>query len=281
MKHFAFPIFCLLLFSLLVYGLSEGEISRTSYWRLQVDWFITLNHQLASWSVLFANLTQLGDALILLPILSFLIIWKPQAWAAMFGAIPLGAILSVGSKYMAWVPRPAVVLDPDSFTVIGSALKGYHSLPSGHTITLFGAVAAVMLVVAPLAKREDYWLHGMGLGMALLLAASRVAVGVHWPLDIVAGAALGYLAGLNGVFLTQRYPRWWHWLTLEKYQFIFGTIMLIWGLGLFNRVLRESDEADRVIWVAAIIACASAFILLQRSVNYLLLKTTLTSSSFD
>lgn len=42
----------------------------------------------------------------------------------------------------------------------------------------------------------------MGLMFATLLSISRVAVGAHWPLDIVVGRSLGYLAGPSGVYLT-------------------------------------------------------------------------------
>jgi len=41
--------------------------------------------------------------------------------------------------------------------------------------------------------------------LAVLVAISRVAVGAHWPLDVVAGAVLGWLAGLSGAVIAHRY----------------------------------------------------------------------------
>lgn len=70
----------------------------------------------------------------------------------------------------------ALVENPDAF-----------SFPSGHT------AAAVALAVA--------WAgQGSGLGMlasgfALLVAFSRVYLGVHYPLDVMAGAFIGLFAG--------------------------------------------------------------------------------------
>lgn len=270
-----FPVICLLVFSSVILWLGDGTISRNSYWTIQVDGFIAMNGVLSLFPVLFANLTQLGDSLILLPILSFLIIWRPQAWAAMFGAIPLGVFLSAGGKYLAAVPRPGVVLDPESFTVIGSALKGYHSLPSGHTITVFVVGTAILFALVPFPRTKlHYSLLIIGLFIATLLSISRIAMGVHWPLDIVAGATLGYLAGISGVILTQRYHRWWHWLKVEKYQFIFCVIMLVWSFGLFKRVFKHSDNTSIVIWIAAIAGLITSLYLLKGSINYFFKKTT-------
>jgi undecaprenyl-diphosphatase len=39
------------------------------------------------------------------------------------------------------------------------------------------------------------WCAPWTLGLAAAIAYSRVAVGVHFPLDVIAGSALGCLAG--------------------------------------------------------------------------------------
>lgn len=59
------------------------------------------------------------------------------------------------------------------------------SFPSGHAAS--GAAAAcTLIVVAP--SLAAAWI-----GLAVLMAASRVYVGVHWPTDVAAGAVLGVL----------------------------------------------------------------------------------------
>jgi undecaprenyl-diphosphatase len=70
------------------------------------------------------------------------------------------------------------------------------SLPSGHAAT--SAAAAVIL--AYLLGRGGFWL---GL-LAVAVAFSRVYVGVHYPLDVLAGAAVGLTVGLAAVALVRR-----------------------------------------------------------------------------
>ncbi|GAB2890306.1 phosphatase PAP2 family protein [Streptomyces deserti] len=73
---------------------------------------------------------------------------------------------------------------------------GDWSFPSNHA-TISGA-AAVTLV---LARRALVWLTAP---LALLMAFSRVFVGVHYPHDVVAGLALGAVVALVAVRLAIR-----------------------------------------------------------------------------
>ena len=57
------------------------------------------------------------------------------------------------------------------------------SFPSGHAATSF-ACAALLASLAPLPKVPLF-------ALAALIAFSRVYVGVHYPLDVLGGAALG------------------------------------------------------------------------------------------
>lgn len=64
----------------------------------------------------------------------------------------------------------------------------YASLPSGHSITAFAALAAIGFV-APRA-RPYLW------AFAVAIALSRVAVSAHFPSDVIAGAAFGAFGAL-------------------------------------------------------------------------------------
>ena len=60
------------------------------------------------------------------------------------------------------------------------------SFPSGHSATSF-ASAALIARAAP--RRAKVALYALATGIAF----SRVYVGVHYPFDVIAGAALGLL----------------------------------------------------------------------------------------
>lgn len=62
------------------------------------------------------------------------------------------------------------------------------SFPSGHAATSF-ACATVLSVLVPRAAPAF-------LVLAAAIAYSRLYVGVHWPLDVLAGAALGVATSL-------------------------------------------------------------------------------------
>jgi membrane-associated phospholipid phosphatase len=66
------------------------------------------------------------------------------------------------------------------------------SFPSSHTaVTLAVAIAIVPFLARPLAAA--------GIAYAVLVGWSRVYLGVHYPLDVLAGAGIGMAAG--GVIL--------------------------------------------------------------------------------
>jgi len=75
--------------------------------------------------------------------------------------------------------------------------SGNTSFPSGHTATAFALVTPWALYYDTPAS---YALMALPVGTAL----ARVAKDRHWPTDVVAGAAIGYLTAR---FLTERHQR--------------------------------------------------------------------------
>src|SRR5260221_14243842 len=80
---------------------------------------------------------------------------------------------------------------------MGPAYKA-GSFPSGHATTAF---AIGGLLALGLRAR---WLVVLIVGVATLVALSRAVVGVHWPLDILAGAFGGWLCAVAGLWIGQR-----------------------------------------------------------------------------
>ncbi|HEX3650038.1 MAG TPA: phosphatase PAP2 family protein [Pseudonocardiaceae bacterium] len=115
--------------------------------------------------------------------------------AALRGVAALGlasATVNVVGKQLAGRARPAIDLVPlvRRLTVAPRTL----SFPSGHSASAAAFATGVAL--------ENPWL-GIPVGvLAAAVAGSRIAVGAHYPSDVVAGVGIGVAAGL----LTQT---WW------------------------------------------------------------------------
>jgi len=223
-----------LLFALLS-GIFWYGLHPQAYTSIQVHLFLDINHMLSkAGSTFWLNVTALGDALLLIPMVSFLLLRNTRAWAALFGAIPLSTLLCRGAKALFEMPRPCAVIDVDKINIIGKTLYGSTSLPSGHTVTIFAIVSVLIILLFygdQKSKHPVIW--GVGLLMlGLLVALSRIAVGAHWPLDVTLGAIFGAMGGLSGVMLTYKYKVWWHWMTQAKSKYIHIGFLLLLSIAM-------------------------------------------------
>jgi membrane-associated phospholipid phosphatase len=146
---------------------------------------------------------------------------------AMLMAGPVNAILKIAFD----VDRPAMVLAADQFHLIGYRLLR-SSFPSGHSLTAF---ACAVMVICGLRLRM--W-PSLGLLLAAaMLSVSRIAVGAHWPADVLAGAllgvAFGYAAIRAALHAHQRFP-------------LFESIGYQWFLSVFVFALSASLFATRM-----------------------------------
>ncbi|MBI2705802.1 MAG: phosphatase PAP2 family protein [Actinobacteria bacterium] len=110
--------------------------------------------------------------------------WRPALGALVAG---LGAWwLAKALKVLVGRGRPAAELA--DFVPRASAPVQGGGYPSGHAAVAFALAA----VVAPYLTRP--WRAGV-YALASVVAFARVAIGAHFPLDVVGGAALGTLVG--------------------------------------------------------------------------------------
>ena len=149
---------------------------------------------------LWANWTLLGDAWVALVLLLPFVGRCPKLmWSAMLAAIIAGIAVPVLKDIFA-LPRPPAVLAANVIHIIGPAY-GSRSFPSGHTTTAF-----VLAGVLSLYYRRA-WVMALSVVIAAGVGVSRMAVGVHWPLDVTVGAALGWGCAIAGTYWAAR----WHW----------------------------------------------------------------------
>ena len=120
----------------------------------------------------------------------------PLAAAAAGSAALAGAAASGLVKITVERLRPPLS-DPEVTTLV--ALPDGYSFPSGHATTAFAAAAAVGV----LHPRLRWPL----LALAAVVGFSRVYLGVHWGLDVLAGATLGTAIGVGCALLARRLVR--------------------------------------------------------------------------
>lgn len=155
--------------------------------------FVVLNGLApATHDLIWANLTILGDTVVALSLCLPLARRRPELLWAVVPAALLASLWVQIYKPLLDVSRPPEILGTDSIHVIGHAYR-YHSFPSGHATTAFALAGLCVL-----GLRLGVW-SVLPLALAVLTAISRSAVGVHWPLDLLAGACGGWLAAALGL----------------------------------------------------------------------------------
>jgi glycosyltransferase involved in cell wall biosynthesis len=132
---------------------------------------------------LAALVTHSGDALTLVPVM-VAAYWLGDAWLRAVIVVWFTAdILTAGAVQVikAIIRRARPAGDWGTFT----RRIDPHSFPSGHSAR-GGALIATALAFAP------PWAKPIFISWGLLLAFSRVALGIHFPSDMLGGLALGF-----------------------------------------------------------------------------------------
>lgn len=152
------------------------------------DWVV--EHRQAWLDPLVVAVTQLGGAGLLLPLVlavGLALGVRRHAWTplALLASSLLGAIgLYTAGKALVGRQRP--LLDP---LVDAPGL----SFPSGHATQAAAVWLALAAVAAARWTPHRRLLLAAAAAVAVLVAASRVYLGVHWASDVVAGLAVGAL----------------------------------------------------------------------------------------
>ncbi len=175
---------------------------------------LELLQNLDTWLFLFFNV-QLANPVfdMVMPIITSKYTWYP-VWLALF----VGLLWKGGSKGR-WVALVAILTVITADQIVNQLLKPFFgrirpciavedahlligkkhsfSMPSSHAANFF-AVATVFSYYYGRYKTL-YWF------LAALVAYSRVAVGVHYPFDILAGAVAGVLFGWFWIYVFQKW----------------------------------------------------------------------------
>ena len=234
---FYIPLF--LLTAIFFYLYFAGALSVERYLEIQKDVFIDINSTLGQFPSLMLNLTQLGDALIFLSFLTLLIIYAPKFWESLISASIVSAILSKFLKVLFSVPRPAAILDNETFIIIGKKLVGHSSLPSGHSITTFTIITVLMYAFMPKKISSKVAWIILLIGLGFIIISTRVGVGAHFPLDVIIGGIIGYISGLIGIFISKN-DKLWAWIGNPKYYPFFIILFMVCCVVLGTKIYKEN-----------------------------------------
>ena len=168
--------------------------------RFEPATFVFLNTLCAPVAAPFwTGLSMLGNAWGVLAVTSPLLVRAPRLIWAWLCAAPFAIVFARVGKGLIESPRPAAVVDNAQMRVVGELLHNV-SMPSGHTLTAFTVATAIYFTLPQAGRARHLWLFMLAAGTGL----SRIAVGAHWPGDVVVGMSLGLLAGLLGTRLLAR-----------------------------------------------------------------------------
>ena len=144
-------------------------------WAGRIDWLDTL-------MILAAKHLWVLLLVVLIVKVGFNRRWHHMAAVAIGSALVarLGIVALI--KWLYVHPRPDLVLEKSN--AIGVPGAG-NSFPSGHTSFAFALATGVYLY----DKKMGKWYFAA----ATLIGFARIFIGVHWPLDILAGVAVGIL----------------------------------------------------------------------------------------
>lgn len=167
---------------------------------------LTYKWWLLDWLGIFLA-KYLGYVLILI---ALLLLIKEKNWRQriyFFSLMTLSVILARGIiteiiRFFYSYPRPFQTLSIQPLI----AHSPDNSFPSGHTAAFFALALVIFYFCRQKKQSEDQTsFNNLRLGwwvliMATLIGISRIFVGIHWPLDILAGA----LIGLTSAFLIKK-----------------------------------------------------------------------------
>ncbi|MEA3277843.1 MAG: phosphatase PAP2 family protein [Pseudomonadota bacterium] len=197
--------------------------------------------------------TVLGDERVAFALTLFFSRRYPRVFWSLIVAALIGIAYTHALKPLFSALRPAGVLDPDAFNLIGPRHRKV-SFPSGHSVT-----AAVFFAVWLYYLRAT-WARWILVLVAVAAGLSRVAVGVHWPVDVAAGLMGGILAAWLGVALARRSP----WGILEPsvhLAFVSLAAVLTVTLLYWDGGYGAAAQVQRLVGVAALVCAAYLYLI--------------------
>lgn len=241
-----FVVPLLLLIGIVLFLYTKDALQVDRYIQIQKDCFYYFNARLSQFPCFIFNLTQLGDEIIVLSLLSIFVLYTPKVWEVLIYSSLISCIFASSLKKIFAVPRPAAVFDHHSFVIIGKILNGHNSLPSGHSITVFTLLTVILFAFMPQKLNNKIFWYLLIISAGVILVLTRVGVGAHYPLDVITGGIIGYISGILGIFINQKYNIC-SWFSNKRYYPLFILFFLICGISI---IIKIRDDNLFIFYVA-------------------------------
>lgn len=171
-----------------------GVLSR--YWQPEFDvslllWFrVESDHEMLAgppgMKTIWLGLSWLGDSVprVIVGVLTVLVLVSLRRWrGGLFLAALLLSGVTLSTIIKRWVgrPRPQLVSQLDTVTSM--------SFPSGHAFNsaLFYFAVVLMLTMTVRGSASRWSLYVLAASLSIATGIARVALGVHYPTDVIAG----------------------------------------------------------------------------------------------
>ncbi|NPA27368.1 MAG: phosphatase PAP2 family protein [Chloroflexi bacterium] len=143
---------------------------------------------------------------------------------------------------LAWMELQ-VLMPPEKWQKVVEAVGTGKAFPSDHT-AFWGAVSAGLFLLSP-------WLGAVGTLATLFFAALRIALGYHYPTDIIAGYAIGWMGVAIAYALRDRM----RWFINPILQLFDQQPAWMYGFGMLVLL----DITQRFAWLFAILTILFGF----------------------
>lgn len=173
------------------YALKEGNLDQFD--ENVTAWIYTFRTPALTYFMII--ITELGSQwayLILIPIITAILHYTGNSWRISLQAFLIllsTFLMNFGIKYLISRPRP--LLDGRLVEVS----DGSFSYPSGHSMCALAFYGFNIYLIFKLVKKpwQRWTLIILQLFLILSIGTSRVYLGVHYPTDVVAGYAAGFV----------------------------------------------------------------------------------------
>lgn len=178
---------------------------------------------------IFSVITEIGGETVLL-VLGFAFFWcsdKKQGYFTLLCGL-FGTVINQGLKLICRVPRPWVL--DEKFTIVESAREAAtgYSFPSGHTQNVAGTFGSLAV-----GQRKHRWVLITSVAIIVLVAFSRMYLGVHTPADVLTSLAiaLGLILLLRPVFTSdENFKRFMPYIVVIGYVLTVALLLYVFLL---------------------------------------------------